>query len=105
MTFTHKGFEVQAYGRNVTIEFQAKPPEDVLKALKANGYRWHGPTKTWRTGRASSYADLMAWIDKQINGEQPDGPCWSCQAPGKFRSYGAATPVLCDACHKIQAQG
>lgn len=26
-------------------------------------------------------------------------PCWDCQDPnGRFRSYGAATPVLCDAC-------
>lgn len=26
-------------------------------------------------------------------------PCWECKAPeGKFRSYGAATPVYCDAC-------
>lgn len=27
------------------------------------------------------------------------GPCWECKAPeGKFRNYGAATPVYCDAC-------
>jgi hypothetical protein len=26
-------------------------------------------------------------------------PCWSCNdAAGKFRSYGPATPVYCDAC-------
>lgn len=26
-------------------------------------------------------------------------PCWECKAPdGKFRCYGAATPVYCDAC-------
>lgn len=27
------------------------------------------------------------------------GPCWECKAPeGKFRQYGAATPVYCDVC-------
>ena len=27
------------------------------------------------------------------------GPCWECKSPdGKFRCYGAATPVYCDAC-------
>jgi hypothetical protein len=27
------------------------------------------------------------------------GACWECKAPeGKFRCYGAATPVYCDAC-------
>lgn len=26
-------------------------------------------------------------------------PCWECKAPeGKFRCYGAASPVYCDAC-------
>jgi hypothetical protein len=28
------------------------------------------------------------------------GPCWDCKAPaGRFRSYGASTPVYCDTCH------
>lgn len=30
---------------------------------------------------------------------QQVAPCWKCQAPeGRFRSYGAATPVYCDKC-------
>jgi hypothetical protein len=28
-----------------------------------------------------------------------DHPCWTCDSPhGRFRSYGASTPVYCDAC-------
>lgn len=28
-------------------------------------------------------------------------PCWLCKDPnGRFRNYGAATPVYCDACHE-----
>lgn len=28
-------------------------------------------------------------------------PCWDCQSPdGRFRRYGAATPVLCDECDR-----
>ena len=28
-------------------------------------------------------------------------PCWICGDPsGRFRNYGAATPVHCDTCHE-----
>lgn len=31
--------------------------------------------------------------------ENQTAPCWDCKSPGgRFRRYGAATPVYCDAC-------
>jgi len=38
--------------------------------------------------------------------ENVTAPCWECQAEGgRFRSYGAATPVYCDACEvRIRAR-
>ena len=30
--------------------------------------------------------------------ENQTAPCWDCKAPGKFRGWGASTPVYCDAC-------
>lgn len=82
------------------IKFDARPPAEVLSALKANGFRWNPTQKTWWRRQVGEYADLLGWIDRKVNPNRPDGACWDCKDPnGFFRSYGAATPVLCDSCH------
>lgn len=46
-------------------------------------------------GRCVGYYPPIAPQDRRA-------PCWDCGDPdGKFRNFGAATPVYCDACHAI----
>lgn len=96
--------EIQSGG--VTITFDQKPPANILSALKASGFRWDG--RVWWRRRVPGAADLITWINRKLD-PQPDGPCWKCGAPGRFRAYGAATPVYCDdceaACRAAQRKG
>jgi hypothetical protein len=99
LTCTH-----QIEARWFSITFSAKPPDDVRAMLKAAGFRW-SPAGHWFRTRSAGAADFLAALDRKLNPGRPDGACWSCGAPGRFRPQGAATPVYCDACHaKHQAQ-
>jgi hypothetical protein len=86
------------------IEFDGKPSAEVRQILKANGFRWSPQARYWWRARGASW-DFVPYLEQQIrkdNGEPkpPDGACWHCKSPdGYFRARGAATPVLCDACH------
>ncbi len=85
-------------GGQVQIMFADKPPEPVRALLKAHGFRWcPSPACWWRRG-VTGAADVLAGIDRLLNPDRPDGACWTCGAPGRFRNHGAATPVLCDTC-------
>ena len=97
--FTH---ELQCGGE--VVRFAAKPPAEVLFALKANGYRWNPREKAWWRRRAGQYADLLAWIDRKLNPDRPAGRCWQCGEPGRFRPRGAACPVLCDECAREEVR-
>ena len=52
----------------------------------------------WSRQRIKGAADLIDAIDRMLNPNRPEGKCWKCGEPGRFRGYGAATPVYCDAC-------
>ena len=92
-------YRIESYG--VEITFPAKPPAEILTALKAQGFRWNPRAKVWWRRRVKGVADLIGWIEKKLQPDRPDGPCWKCGDPaGRFRPYGAATPVLCDRCHR-----
>ena len=92
-------YRIESYG--VEITFPAKPPAEILAALKAQGFRWNPRVKAWHRRRVVGAADLIGWIEKRTEPQPPDGPCWKCgDAAGRFRSYGAATPVLCNRCHR-----
>ena len=83
----------------VTVRFDGKPPADVLSMLKAAGFRWQRFDKSWWRRRVTGAADLLTAIERRLNRDKPDGPCWDCKAPGGFfRPQGAATPVLCESC-------
>lgn len=52
--------------------------------------------------RVTGAADVLAAIDKALRpADWSDAPCWSCRRPGRFRNRGAAAPVLCDHCDKL----
>ena len=93
MTCTHS-FQ----GGSAEIRFDAKPPERIRAALKSAGFRWSPAGGCWWRRKVTGAGDLVAWIQQQLDGPRKS-PCWDCQSPdGTFRNYGAATPVLCDAC-------
>lgn len=85
----------------VTIAFADKPSDGIRSALKANGFRWSPAGQVWWRRRVTGAADLITYLDRIMHPDRPDGNCWSCGQPGKFRPRGAATPVLCNACHAI----
>lgn len=91
---------------DVRIRFDAQPSADVRRILKASGFRWSPREGVWWRRRVSGAADVLTAIDKQLHKESgaPDGKCWKCGEPGHFRSYGAATPVYCDACEAENRQ-
>lgn len=97
MKYTHaiaRGF--------VSIRFPEKPPDDVRSILKAHGFRWSPQSAAWWRSRVSGAADVLAAIDKALRpADWSDAPCWSCQRPGRFRNRGAAAPVYCDHCDKL----
>ena len=101
----YDGFQHELQCGGDTIKFDAKPPSDVLAALKANGFRWNPQRQTWWRRRVGKYADLLAWIDRKLHPNRPDGACWDCKAPdGFFRPDGPAAPVLCCSCHAKRQQ-
>jgi hypothetical protein len=96
LTFTHS-----IHSRGVTLRFSAKPDERIRSMLKGHGFRWEPREGVWWRRRVEGAADFLTALDRAINPDRPDGPCWKCNAPaGFFRQYGAATPVYCAACHE-----
>jgi len=89
----------------VRVQFSAKPPAEVLGQLKAAGFRWSPAAGQWWRNRVTGAADLLARIDRLLNPNRPDGACWKCGAPGRFRNRGAAAPVLCDRCAAEESKG
>lgn len=92
-------FRYSIQTRYVEIKFDDKPAADIRGMLKAAGFRWSPSSGVWWRSRVEGAADFLAVLDKRLNPGRPDGACWDCQAPGKFRPFGAATPVYCDTCH------
>ena len=86
------------------IAFSEKPAADILGAVKANGFRWRPGDQRWERRTRQGDADFLAWLDRKLNPGRPDGACWNCQQPGRFRRFGAATPVLCDWCFAIERE-
>ena len=84
----------------VTMTFDAKPPENVRQALKANGFRWSPQAGFWWRRCVTGAADVIGAIEKMITPKQPDGSCRICKASdGHFRPVGACgATVLCDDC-------
>ncbi len=83
----------------VTLKFSAKPPEEIRSILKRNGFRWQPLFQEWQARFWVGAADFLAYLDKRLNPNRPDGKCWQCQSPqGFFRQHGPATPVLCSEC-------
>lgn len=83
--------------------FDAKPSANIRGALKANGFRWSPSGGYWWRRQVKGAADLLdairAMLDREAGIRRPVGACWECKSPdGFFRSWAAATPVLCDAC-------
>lgn len=99
MKFTH-----ELIGGGIAFKFGDKPDERIRTALKANGFQWHRQSGFWFRRRAGEWADLYCGIEKMLSPNRPDGECWKCGLPGKFRGYGAATPVFCDACEKANRE-
>lgn len=89
-------------GRGVFVSFPNKPTPDVIGCLKRNGFRWDPMGKSWYRRKVTGSADILGALDKMINPREFDGDCWECGKPGKFRAFGAATPVLCDECHVVR---
>ena len=89
---------------NVTLTFPEKPSEQVRSILKAHGFRWNPTAGQWWRARVTGAADVIGAIDRALNPDRPDGACWKCGQPGRFRPRGAATPVYCDACAAASAQ-
>jgi len=87
------------YG-NVFLEFDGKPSEEIRDAMKANRFRWNPVEKHWWRRVYSGVADFIAYLQKTLEPNKPDGKCWGCGEPGWFRNYGAATPVYCDSCNE-----
>jgi hypothetical protein len=85
----------------VSLTFSDRPPELVRQILKANGFRWNPARCNWWRTRVAGAADVIGAIDRALNPDRPNGACWKCGAPGRFRHYGAASPVLCDMCAAI----
>jgi hypothetical protein len=82
----------------VTVQFADRPSSDILAMLKANGFRWNPADKLWHRRKVAGAADFLTALDRALNPNHPDGACWQCGKPGRFRNYGAASPVLCDYC-------
>ena len=88
----------------VRVRFSARPPDAVLALLRVNGFRWCRPSGEWTRRRVVGTADLLGRIDRMLNPDRPDGACWKCGAPGRFRNRGAATPVFCDDCDSLDVE-
>ncbi len=85
--------------RYVEVRFPDKPEERVRSILKANGFRWNPAQGVWWRGQVVGAADVFLAIERAMRPpDAPDGDCWRCGKPGRFRPRGAACPVLCDAC-------
>ncbi len=87
----------------VSIQFDGKPSATIRQIMKGSRFRWSSASKEWWSRKVTGAADVIGAVQRQIDEEsgiqKPDGPCWNCKKPdGYFRSYGAATPVYCDAC-------
>jgi hypothetical protein len=89
----------------VRIAFASKPPANVREMLKRNGFRWAKHQGEWQARCSNGAADFLAWLDHAMNPGKPDGACWTCGKPGRFRPEGASTPVRCDDCHKVALYG
>lgn len=97
-------YSIQGYG--VTISFDEKPDERIRHALKANGFRWNPKAGLWWRNRVTGAADVIGAIQKMLRpANEPDGSCWGCGEPGRFRQFGAATPVMCDGCFARRREG
>ena len=75
---------------------QCRNPIEIGHAiLWARGYTKHVDCQA--IARLSRYSE---WLRGVV------GPCWACKSPnGKFRQYGAATPVYCDECEAKSRAG
>jgi hypothetical protein len=80
----------------VTIQFDDKPSDTIRSILKAHGFRWSPQSRLWWRRRVTGAADAIDAIRRELHKGEPDGACWKCGKPGRFRNRGAATPVLCD---------
>ena len=92
----------------VRVSFDARPPAEVIAMLKSAGFRWNPPGKFWWRKKISGSGDFITALEKQVqriaDPNRPDGDCWRCGKPGKFRNYGAATPVYCDDCEHARRE-
>ncbi|MBM3289652.1 MAG: hypothetical protein FJY92_05825 [Candidatus Hydrogenedentes bacterium] len=86
----------------VTVQFADRPAPHILDMLKAHGFRWNPVDRQWHRRSVTGAADFLGALDRALNPDRPDGACWQCGKPGRFRQYGAATPVLCDHCAASQ---
>lgn len=64
-----------------------------------NGSIRRGDRIEWTRGQKPTHSTCNATTETKAAEPRIDGPCWTCKAPGRFRSHGAAAPVLCDSCH------
>ena len=90
---------------NVTLTFSDKPSDAVRQILRSHGFRWSPAAGNWWRRKVTGAADVIGAIDSALNSGRPDGACWKCGAPGRFRNHGAATPVYCDACNALCESG
>jgi len=73
-----------------------------------NGAIAKGDRIEWTRGRPARHANCERAEVSHMNAESDaatwtrTAACWKCKSPdGRFRSYGAATPVYCDPCEVI----
>jgi hypothetical protein len=99
MKISEMRYDIQS--GHVLISFDAKPEDKILAILKAHSFRWNPASRAWWRAKVHGAADVIGAIERAMRpANEPDGPCWTCGLPGRFRHYGAATPVLCDRCHE-----
>ncbi len=84
--------------QGVAIRFANKPEAEILSMLKANGFRWNPASETWYRRRVTGAADFLGALDRKLNPNRPDGPCWTCGKPGRWRDYATTSQIYCNDC-------
>ncbi len=70
MQLNYSGFTCHSSQGCVSLRFDNKPSDEILRALKANGFRWQRESQIWVLSRKQPWADLVAWIDREMNPEK-----------------------------------
>jgi hypothetical protein len=90
-------------GPDTRLMFNEKPPLAIRSLLKGASFRWSPSDGSWWRRGVRGAADFITALERKIGPRVPDAAYWICKAPeGYFRPYGAATPIYCNRCHKVE---